>query len=574
MRKLFFVFMFLFSTLFTTSVIGAGLYPDWVLPELKKYPIEKFIFDVGRVDGIGEEAFKEALAKASKKVSEKILRQVIGIINVNRDNVNYKTVREHYSAVFEDYCSWHLSSPALQLKGLEFDNLSLKEERKENETYAIVFIERIKLKQIYKNHSNNLKNEIKRHLKIAKAAEDDLNIDRAIKAYYQTYPLYESLKEAEIIQIGAEHRPNYHHTFTRLADSATKRHGNPASHSSVIKRVEELNNEMIVTFMDICRVVDSQLSMQLLPPNHTVAVHPIVYKDSAIISPFARQFTIALMEGMPEWVFVDPIIEFKQHTLNLDKINQDVPPLRLSSSCWENGDEVTIRVTLRNINTGEFLASTVVSFLKGNMRDNMTYLPRGYQEAQEEKDVFNPSYFVIEHTRGNDGDIIEHEFPPIGGLTVDLWTDKGRGPLSYMDGDKVKIFARVNQPAYLRLLNTHSDQKRVLLVDNFYIGPKGVNSEVKIGEFLCAPPIGVEFLNVAVRTGKFPKIETREDDGYHFLVEQEPEKAAAEFRGLKPIPKDDLNDKDKKFFGPKPIIDVQPDFQQSEAQLVITIMDK
>ena len=57
----------------------------------------------------------------------------------------------------------------------------------------------------------------------------------------------------------------------------------------------------------------------------------------------------------------------------------------LSSSCWENGDEITIRATLRNINTGEFLASAVVEFLKTNMRDTITYQPRDYAKAQDEK---------------------------------------------------------------------------------------------------------------------------------------------------------------------------------------------
>ena len=56
--------------------------------------------------------------------------------------MNYQSVLEHYSAVLEDYCSWHLASPALQLEGFEFDNLSLDDARTENETYAIVYIER------------------------------------------------------------------------------------------------------------------------------------------------------------------------------------------------------------------------------------------------------------------------------------------------------------------------------------------------------------------------------------------------------------------------------------------------
>ena len=71
MRKSFIVFILLFATVHIPAAIGGGSYPDWVLPELKKYPIEKYIFDVGRSDGTHEEAFKEAIAKASKRISEK-----------------------------------------------------------------------------------------------------------------------------------------------------------------------------------------------------------------------------------------------------------------------------------------------------------------------------------------------------------------------------------------------------------------------------------------------------------------------------------------------------------------------
>ena len=92
----------------------------------------------------------------------------------------------------------------------------------------------------------NIKEEINNRLKLARAAEDDLDSGRVIKAYYQTYPLYEALKEAEIIQIGTEHRPNYREVFARLADAATATVGNPLPHRQVIKRVRRLESETLL----------------------------------------------------------------------------------------------------------------------------------------------------------------------------------------------------------------------------------------------------------------------------------------------------------------------------------------
>ena len=64
----------------------------------------------------------------------------------------------------------------------------------------------------------------------------------------------------------------------------------------------------------------------------------------------------------------------------------------------------------------------------------------------------------------------ESQFAPIGGLEVNVWTDKGRDPVYYIEGETMKVFGRVNQPAYLRLLYILAgDRKYTLLQDNYYI---------------------------------------------------------------------------------------------------------
>ena len=115
----------------------------------------------------------------------------------------------------------------------------------------------------------------------------------------------------------------------------------------------------------------------------------------------------------------------------------------------------------------------------------------------------------------------------IGGLEVDVWTDKGRDPVYYVRGETMKVFGRVNQPAYLRLLYILADRKYTLLQGNYYVDQSRVNTDVEIGEFVCAPPFGAEILVVAARTEKFPPIEVYEENGYFFLVDQDPESAAS-----------------------------------------------
>ena len=576
MRKLSIVLMFLFTTIITLPVFGGGSYPDSLLPELKKYPIDKYIFGVGVSNKAGPDGFKEAVADASKNVAMETIVRVANVIRANHNDLNYDIVKEHYSSVMEDYCRGRYAFPALKLEGLKARNLSVDNLHQVSKTYALVYIERDELMNIYASHVIRIEQEIKQRLRIANNNEKTLDLKGTVNAYLRTYPLYESLKEAEIIQIGAKYLPNYDDAFNKLVDAATRTEGNPLPHRSVIKRVEQLEQPIIVDKHDIANAVYSQItySGQRHMSNVKVSLHPLVYKDSEMVSPFAVELTDALQQKF-RWTFVDLAREFKQTPINIKNLYDDYPD-RLTPSIWHNGDEVTIRATLRNVNTGEFHGSAVVKYLTSQLRDNFTYIPDRYEKVQKEKEVFHPLYIVSEPTRSNTDttktkNFTQYESSPIGGLKVDIWTNKGRGPLSYTEDDMVTVYARVNQPVYLRLLNTHADLKRALLVDNFPIGPENVDKVVEIGEFICAPPFGVEFLNVAARTEKFDAIETYEEGGYFYLVEQDREKAIKRFRGLKPIPKDG---KEKHFIGPKPILDEQPDFQQIEAQLVITTMEK
>ena len=576
MRKLFFLLLTVFTTIFIAS--ASGSVPNWVLFELKKYPLDTYLFQVGMSQNVVKsEAFKEATAEAHKKVAKRILEKVVGIIHTNRHDLAHDIVEEHYSAVMEDYCSQRRENPALTLEGLSVRNLSVDMARTDKEMYAFVYIKRDELKAIHAKHADRLQEEIRRQLEIARIFEEKLDVQSAVRAYLRTYPLYESLKEAEIIQIGAEYSPDSRTAFRNLADAATRTSDTLWSHRQVIRHVEELTKEVIVSFDDVCRVIDSQLSQQVVSLSGSIAVHPLIYEDSEMPSPLAGAFT-SFFQANLKWTVVDWMRDFENTQYDLDHINRDFP-WRLSPTCWENGDEVTIRAILRDVHTGEFLASAIVRYLKSQQRDARTYKPRGYDGVMVEKETFKPRYYVAEpaqsDTKGSTPEVLtERSFSLIGGLEVDVWTGQGHNHVYYTEGDTVKIFASVTQPAYLRLLYTLADQRRTLLIDNFYIGPSEVNSTVAIGNFRCVPPLGTEFLFVAARTEKFPEIETLPENGYHFLVNQDAETAVQSVRSFPTrglIPEESS---EQQVIAPQPDDNEQPRFQQSEAQLMLTIMKK
>ena len=128
--------------------------PGWVLSELKKYPIETFLFEIGKSRGTDKEAFENALAEARNRIATRILRNVQAIVLMN-DSVQYDMVREHYSAVLEHYCRESQRFPALQLGGLSERNLSVNAARTDQHTYALVYIRRKRTQGLYANRNRN-----------------------------------------------------------------------------------------------------------------------------------------------------------------------------------------------------------------------------------------------------------------------------------------------------------------------------------------------------------------------------------------------------------------------------------
>ena len=528
--------------------------PDWVLPELNKYPVDTFFFDIGIAQGSDEKAFEKAVAEAQAKAAQRIVQRVQKIVRLSRAKLQYSMVLEHYSTVLEHYKPISKGSAALQLKGFNYRNLSLDLARTDWNTYAFAYIKRDELKQLYAKRAAELRLNINQILASAQAAEKAYDIEGAVKKYLSTYPLYEELKEAEIIQVGVDYAPQLNDAFTNLANAAIGSTDSLMVHRKVVKRVEELEREQITSVEDVAAVLKSHFSRQINGSDGEVLIEPFTYEDSMMVSDFSRELHSAL-QRQSEWRSVDRMRGF----MNVKRTG----PLQFSGSYWENGDEVTVRAALRDVHTGEFLASTVVRFLETQLRSPVAFKPSNYEQAQTEIEAFVPNYEppIRESETVTPKVLSGDRFSPIGELKVEVRTDKGSSPLYYTAGETMKVFGRVNQPAYLRLLYILADGRRTLLHDNYYIGPSQVNNDIEIGEFVCAPPFGTELLIVAARTETFPEIETYQENGYSFLVDQDPGSAARNFRGFQRIP--EKKDEQKNL-----------DFQQSEAQLVLTTMEK
>ena len=452
------------------------------------------------------------------------------------------TLSQQYSGVTQ-------SETTLKLLGLETE--VYVDSGHHPTTYVLAYVHRAELKRIYTTRVSTLREEIRRILADAERAEDASKIDLAVGKYLSTYPFYDVLKEAEIILLVTKHYSSPSDVaFDELGKITKKLSGEPdippiPSHTEVINRVEQLVSESITSVDGIARAVVFQLSKQIGQPAGKVLLVPLTYQDTRMSSPFSRQLLAALevqLGQIAKWKAVNQTRALHSNfrprsTQHMRDFAREVDAtLLLSGTYWENGNQITLRATLRDVETGGIGAGAVVKFDR-DMKTLLSFKPQNYKQMLIEQHAFTQDEFI-------------------SGLQVEMWTNKGSDYLLYFEGEIMKVCVRVNRAAHLRLLYILADGRRTLLYDNYYIDQSKVNRVVEIPqEFECAPPFGAELMVIVARTEAFPPIQTYESDGYHFLSAKDAGQAARDFRGMKKKQK-------------------PPDIQQSEARLVLTTMEK
>ncbi len=536
MQNLLVCFLILFAT------TGHAAKPDWVknYGRSEELPVHSYLVGFGSAWGSGAEPRQIAADGARADISRNIVTKVKSVIRTSESEIK-GTLSQQYSGITE-------SETALKLLGLETE--AYVDSGRNPTTYVLAYVNRAELKRIYAARASTLREEIRRILTDAEGAENASKIDIAVEKYLSTYPLYDALKEAEIILLVTKHYSSPSDVAFDELERVTKKLSRAPdippipSHTEIINRVEQLVSESITSVDGIARAVVFQLSKQVKQSEGKVLLTPFTYQDTRMSSRFSRQLLAALEAQIGQIVKWQTINQTRRLHSNFrprsvqhmrDFAKEAGATSLLSGTYWENGDQITLRGTLRDVETGEIKAGAIVKFDR-DMKA-LDFKPQNYKQMLIEQNAFA------------EGELVS-------GLQVEMWTNKGSEHLLYTEGETMKVFVRVNREVHLRLLYILADGRRTLLYDNYYVDQSKVNRVVEIPEeFECAPPFGAELLVVAARTEAFPPIQTYESDGYHFLSAKDAGQAARDFRGMK-----------KK--------QERPDLQQNEAQLVLTTMKK
>lgn len=520
MRKIFVCFIIILTILVQTAQADKT-------SDLQAYPSSEYL--VGLSEGHG--TVKTLMRRAESQLSKKIFDKVRHVINENEEDwLAYNRVREHYGTVIQ-------SSERSKLKGIREYYPP-----KAPDTYFIVYVKRDELKQIYSDEATALSRQINNILRKAQVLEDAGDLSDAAKVYLSTYRLYEALKEAELIQLGSEYI-THPKAFAKLADIAggITKSNLMLSHGEVVAKVAKIAPQTIIDINDVARVTAYQFQQQSSDWETKVKTEELTFESFNVVSPSSKVFLQSLTDEL-EWHRSPLMRGFQplQEEIEDEKIESEKASeggmLQFFGGYWEDGDKITLRTVLRDIASGEFKASAVVQFSESQRRDkDISLKPDNLKQFDQDWELFNPIEKIlieetpqVEETQETETSEISPEESLVNpkvfaddGLTVEIATDRGTGPVIYTEGETMTVFARANQESYIRLIYILADGKRTLLLKNYHISAEKVNQSLEIGKFVCTPPFGAEQLHVYVKQEPFPNFaqgETYEKGGYVYIT--------------------------------------------------------
>lgn len=517
MRKLFVYSVIVFTMIVYTS------HAD-ITSDLQAYPSSEYL--VGVSEGPG--SVETLMDQAEDQLSKKIFNKIRYVINENEDDwLAYNRVREHYSTVIQ-------SSVKSKLKGIREYYPSTAPD-----AYVIVYVKRETLQQIYTDEAADLRQEINDLLHKAQVIEEAGDLSDAAKIYLSTYRLYEALKEAELIQLGAAYTTPLG-AFSKLSDAAggVAKADLMMSHKEVVTKVEKIAPQTIININDVARVTAYQFQQQSSDWGTKVKAEELTYDSFNVVSPSSTLFLEALTNEL-KWHRSLPMRGF-QPLREVHKTQSQDELLQFFGGYWADGDKITLRTTLRDITTGDFKAAAVVRFSESQRRDkDIALKPGNLEQFDQDWKLFNPleETLSIEEVQPVEEEPQAAETSPTdvppeesivnpkvfvhNGLTVEIATDRGTGPVVYTEGETMTVFARADQEVYIRLIYILADGKRTLLLKNHHISPEMTNQSLEIGKFVCTPPFGAEQLHVYAKREPFPDLapgETYEEGGYVYLT--------------------------------------------------------
>ena len=509
MRKFFVYFLLLGVFTVTTQLVSAEELPTWVTAN---YSEDDYLIQA--VQHTGGDNLDSVVKDAKKELIQKVFQNANSIFNPRQKQAKNKWAPASQRRVLEQQYSaalYNLNSmrPAQSHLAHHFQQAATRPPTSNSEDYTLVNVKRQKLMRAYVDREQKLQEQI--NVILARATEaESINQQRALEAYLQTYPLYEQLKEAVLIQqaVKPQQEQDSEAVYRKLLETATGTSDGSLRMPlpEVTKRINQLQHQgrMMRTVDEIAASMVQQLEMQTKGlPKGEITINGFTYRRSGQSMAQARAFQMELRRQLEQadWqVFVpDPVNRGLAEKVSF----------AIEGTVWKNEDSSggTFKATIHNVDSGLMVGNSELNLDSGLIS---VCLPSNYTEMRETELAYDAVNMHTAPRKALTGKELE----------VDVWTDQDSEQSVYYEGEDITIYCQVNKPAYIRFVYVLADGSYTLLHDSTYIDETKVGKPVSIGEFSVVPPFGSEKLIVLAQKNPHPKVDTTEKGRYRFLNTQ------------------------------------------------------
>ena len=486
------------AVLLFTLVHGAFAQPDWVksLGTSARYSDAYYLTGFG-MDKMGKDKNRaESMARAHEHAKANLIQRVRVTIQSTIDSRTEevgKTLSSYFSSATH-------SSAALEIQGLSLE--SYYDER-EGISYALAYASRQALHAVYNEKAEQLRKEINGHFEAGRNYEERGERTKALDEFLACFPLFRQLEEAQaILSVVQASRME---ALNEL-DAVVKK--DEVSIAEVRKAAQRLIQRPLGSVEDLAWYLAYCLGEQLDARDVPILVTPLTYQDTRMASPFSRYLKHVLESKVREvarWMPVQQVDVSQPRTRDVarEAAQSSGAQYVLRGSYWEQSSDLKFIVTVQRVADGRTVASAEAVLDSAVLkRSGQSLKPENFLKALSDQKQFRTDEVIG------------------GGLSLEVWTNKGSDDLIFTKGERMQVYVRVNLPSYIRLMYHLADGRRTLLVDNYYIDESKVNMVVQIPEeFECDAPYGVEVLQAFARTERFEPIEVVEVEGYKVLKE-------------------------------------------------------
>ncbi len=271
----------------------------------------------------------------------------------------------------------------------------------------------------------------------------------------------------------------------------------PFSRADLDDRIFTLTEKDFKNFSDVINGLCFQISKQI-EPGQIITVYPFDYQDTSFGSELSDYIRQQILFNLSKF------IKFEEGKVgNAEKKNEGVT---VSGNYWIRNDKMELLITLYDEKGKTFGSARSVFPMQYVEATGIAYKPQNFVDAMSEDKLFSKNEVVY------------------GNLNVEFWTNKGDRNLIFREGEEMHLYVRVNAPANIRFIYHLANGMRTPLYKSYYINESKVNRTVELPDvFECAPPFGVEKLQIFASSESLPPLNTKmvniEGEQYEVLAE-------------------------------------------------------